>query len=603
MEKFLHFILDDSFIEYFLTKNLIFDGMNECDKKIIEFIIESDKEIKFMNIKTMLINSFIIEFGYFTDNVDNKYLLKILSASFSFYTRPRITKIARKYEKKGLINVGKRLFKIFNGKLENTILKHIVTNNSDDIDNMKSIYLESYNYILFAYEQYIITIIALMKNVSILILYVFFYPLLYKLKYGLVRNTFNTIFSVIYNVFVTKLFEETKISKIKKNIIKNKIKNEHECSSRTLINAIISLFDNINIIVENNTLKHELTNIVKQFQNVVTESDFLNKYRVTKFQDSYIKSMQKYKIVDTIVSIIINDQNMLLFLEVGKSSIIQYLDVKLDLYKRIQNIRIIFDIINKKTYRISNTIPWSNNENIVYIFTLHDIVLNYKNNDELMKNININFEIGKIHFFFGNSGCGKTTLLNVLMRKINTNHGTIKFLGIHENYDYFSIREYLSYISCESALFYNNLYFNIVYGIPKEKILKNKNEIKNEIIKYMTIFGLKNFIPVMKTKNALNLSKGQKQRVVIIRLVIHIIFNNLRILFLDEFTSNIDNIMEITIFNQLLHLHKIYPFTMFYVSHNYFNIKYSDFNYKFNVEERRIIKSPTTSDASDLYQY
>lgn len=107
------------------------------------------------------------------------------------------------------------------------------------------------------------------------------------------------------------------------------------------------------------------------------------------------------------------------------------------------------------------------------------------------------------------------------------------------------------------------------------------------------MFGLKKFIPVMKTKNALNLSKGQKQRVVIIRLMMHIIFNNLRILFLDEFTSNIDNKMEETIYTELIKLQKIYNFTIFFVSHNLYNIRYSDFNYHFDLDQHTIVKNKT----------
>ena len=74
--------------------------MNELDKQAIEFFIECDKDINFINIKSSFILILLIEIGYFTDNTDNKYILKILTTSFVVYTRPYLTDKARKYEKK-----------------------------------------------------------------------------------------------------------------------------------------------------------------------------------------------------------------------------------------------------------------------------------------------------------------------------------------------------------------------------------------------------------------------------------------------------------------------------------------------------------------------
>ena len=76
-------------------------------------------------------------------------------------------------------------------------------------------------------------------------------------------------------------------------------------------------------------------------------------------------------------------------------------------------------------------------------------------------------------------------------------------------------------------------------------------------------------------------------------MFIGIKFKDLRILFLDEFTSNIDNRMEGIIYTELRKLQTIYKFTIFYVSHNLFNVKYSDYNYEINVDNKQIIKYKT----------
>jgi ABC-type multidrug transport system fused ATPase/permease subunit len=91
-----------------------------------------------------------------------------------------------------------------------------------------------------------------------------------------------------------------------------------------------------------------------------------------------------------------------------------------------------------------------------------------------------------------------------------------------------------------------------------------------------------------KKTNANTLSKGETQRVAIIRLIIGIIFNDTRILLLDEFTSNTDNVMEEIIYTEMRKLQKIYHFTMFYVSHNLYNMKHADFKYEIDTNNYSI---------------
>jgi ABC-type multidrug transport system fused ATPase/permease subunit len=262
--------------------------------------------------------------------------------------------------------------------------------------------------------------------------------------------------------------------------------------------------------------------------------------------------------------------------------------------------------LNEKPYQVAKTIPWINNgpvdpldHRVENIFVLEDVTLEYEgkggHKNIVLENVNLKFEIGKSHFIYGNSGCGKTTLLSALMKRIKISSGVIKFLGIYDEYTYFSIRQYLTYITSESALFYKDLYYNIIYGIDEKVIMERGNEVIETITKYMNLFGLDKYIPTMKTTNAHKISKGQSQRVAIIRLFMGIIFNDTRILFLDEFTSNIDNKMEEIIYTELRTLQKNpkYNFTIFYVSHNLYNIKYSDYNYEIDTERHSIEQNIT----------
>jgi ABC-type multidrug transport system ATPase subunit len=303
--------------------------------------------------------------------------------------------------------------------------------------------------------------------------------------------------------------------------------------------------------------------------------------------------MKYYKIMETVTSIIVNDTSLLFFTECLKSKIIDFVDRKKELYKRLNFGHTIVDILNMKDYQISKPITWSNeNDNGIYLFVLEDVSINYKTKSgttiEILNNINLNFEVGMSHFFYGNSGCGKTTLLNALVRKVKSESGTIKFLNTYDKYTYFSIRNYLTYLTPESTLFPKSLHYNIIYGIHSKKLIENNEEITETINKYVNLFGLEKYLQTLKKTKATNLSKGEKQRVAIIRSIMGIIYNDTRILFFDEFTSNIDNVMEEKIYTELKNLQKIYRFTMFYVSHNLYNMKYSDFKYEINTTNHSI---------------
>jgi ABC-type bacteriocin/lantibiotic exporter with double-glycine peptidase domain len=109
----------------------------------------------------------------------------------------------------------------------------------------------------------------------------------------------------------------------------------------------------------------------------------------------------------------------------------------------------------------------------------------------------------------------------------------------------------------------------------------------------MTRFDLQEFIPVIKMKNADKLSKGQEQRIIVMNLILDIMYNNKRILFLDEFTSNVDAKNEQVIFQELKTLQNMYNLTIFYISHNSSNIVYSDYNYLVNPDTLSISKQVT----------
>jgi ABC-type multidrug transport system fused ATPase/permease subunit len=581
------YLIDDSFIEKLLTKALINDNSHENDKQIIQILIENDKKLHFRLFRYTFLLTFLIELAYIVDNAEDKVLLKIFSTASIIAIRPTLAKKCRIYEKEAMSLLEKSILTKFNKNVENIIYKDIEEYNYND-NIIKNIYLDAFHNILSIFEKYRSTIGSLSSFLVNILILVFFYPLLFKLKYGFIQNIFNIGFVIVYQIVVVSIFQRfTTKNKNNKNTEENELKN-----------MIYSLFQNINIIIESDSLKDELNKITKHVEKMVSNENILNKYAYIKTTPDYVKSMKYYKILETLTSIIVNDSYLLFFTDTLKSKIVYFVEVKKELYKRLNFGHNIVDVLNVKDYQISKTIAWSNEMNHPYLFVLEDVSISYKNKygttTKILDSINLNFELGKSHFLYGNSGCGKTTLLNALIKKVKIESGSIKFLNTYDTYTYFSIRNYLTYLTSESALFSKSVYYNIVYGIDDKTLTENNEEIMEVINKYITLFGLEKYLPTLKKTNATILSKGETQRVAIIRLIIGIMFNDTRILLLDEFTSNIDNVMEENIYTEIRKLQETYHFTMFYVSHNLYNMKYSDFKYEIDTNNHSIRKIETS---------
>ena len=125
------------------------------------------------------------------------------------------------------------------------------------------------------------------------------------------------------------------------------------------------------------------------------------------------------------------------------------------------------------------------------IFKLENINLSY-NDLTIFKNFNIEFHLNKINIILGSSGCGKTTLLNIISSKIN--------------------KEDKAFVYQEPRLLnFFNAYKNIEY-ILKDKI-KDKKERENKIISSLEMTGLERNIYSKPNE----LRGGMKQRLSLAR--------------------------------------------------------------------------------------
>lgn len=580
-------LIDNSVIESIIKKVIITNDMTPEEVCFINILIENDKKNNFLRIKYIYLLEVSIKFSYFVDNVQDRRIFKIAVSALGVYNRTLFSKILRKYEKKSIIRLEKTFFNVFNMKIEDTINKNIELNNGEELINIQHTYLDSYKVIATAYENYSSAIQCFFTFISECML-LSLRPLFFDTRYGFLKNTFNITFLSSYLIFVCFI------------LFKKRSENMDRLDNGVYItDEILNFFNNLNIIVEKNKVKDELSKLLQKIVNVVSDPNFISAYELDKICKNHVDIMNKYKILETISSLIINDDYLFTLSGTVKNALAAFERKVYFARKKLKTSCELIDILKLKSYHVSNPIIWDQDKKYDYLFVLQNVTVEYKEYDKyflVLMNVNLSFEFKRIHFIYGNSGCGKTTLINTMMKKLKIHNGSIKILNEYENYTYFSIRKYLAHLTSESILFPKSIYYNITFGMNEQLLNENKDEISQHIIKYMNILNMNSFVPDIKSKNSKKMSKGQTQRIAIIRLFINIIFDNIKIVFLDEFTSNIDNEMEIIIFNELLQLQSKFHLTIFLISHNMFNMKYSDFNYKFNVDERSITKYITKKD-------
>ena len=159
-----------------------------------------------------------------------------------------------------------------------------------------------------------------------------------------------------------------------------------------------------------------------------------------------------------------------------------------------------------------------------------------KDNDQILNSVNLNIPGGQMTALVGQSGAGKSTILNLIPRFYDTDFGKIRIDGqsIYESTIY-SLRKNISLVGQDTTLFDDTIKNNILYAnsdATEEEIFEAaQNSFASEFIeklpkKYDTIIG----------ENGVRLSGGEKQRLTIARAIL----KKTPIILLDEATSSLD---------------------------------------------------------------
>ncbi len=164
----------------------------------------------------------------------------------------------------------------------------------------------------------------------------------------------------------------------------------------------------------------------------------------------------------------------------------------------------------------------------------------YKSNTEVMDNFNLTIPAGQKVGLVGQSGAGKTTLVNLLLHLFEVKAGSIAIDGQNiADVSEESLREAISLIPQDTTLFHRTLSENIAYGKPDA----TTEDIQTAAAKaYASEFisAIPKGYNAMVGERGLKLSGGQRQRIAMARAIL----KDAPILILDEATSALDSASE-----------------------------------------------------------
>lgn len=201
---------------------------------------------------------------------------------------------------------------------------------------------------------------------------------------------------------------------------------------------------------------------------------------------------------------------------------------------------------------------------------IENVSFSYSKDKPLIKGFSLDVKSGSHIAIVGPTGCGKTTLINLLMRFYETDSGKITVDGIDiMSLTRDNLRRCCGMVLQDSWLFSGTIMENLRYG--------NENASDDEVKAAAKAAYAHSFIRRMPrgydtviSEGGGNLSQGQKQLLCIARAML----TNPSILILDEATSSIDTLTEIRVQKAFAKMMK--GRTSFVVAHRLSTIKESD---------------------------
>ena len=230
----------------------------------------------------------------------------------------------------------------------------------------------------------------------------------------------------------------------------------------------------------------------------------------------------------------------------------------------------IFNLLDAEIEKVENLTKEEMNLLKDINIEIKNVDFSYDKERKVLKNVNVTIPKGKMIALVGESGCGKSTITNLLLKQEKVDSGEITLNGINLNYIPFEVlTKKVGFINHSAYIFNGTIEDNLRMG----KFDANEREI-NEALKKANLYDFVQSLPEKLQTNVGEggafLSGGQKQRLALARTII----TNPEIYIFDEATSNIDVESEEKIWKAIYEIAK--NKTVIVISHRLANVKNAD---------------------------
>ncbi len=331
------------------------------------------------------------------------------------------------------------------------------------------------------------------------------------------------------------------LSVLAKKMKKLSFKSQEKASDIT--SHLSEIFNNVEIIKANSTERTELEKFEKH-----------NK----KFFDINIKSVKTSELTSPIMEIlgaiaaaivIVYGGSQVISGEMTTGTFMSFIAALFMLYAPIKRLSSIYNKLQNaiaaherilSVYEIKPTIL-DGREKVppkIESIEFKNVELRYDNLIAL-KNINLKANIGEKIALVGDSGGGKSSLINLLIRFYDISKGEILFNTSHlKDISLKDLRQNISIVTQRVYIFNDSIAANVAYGqeIDENKVI----EALKQAHAYDFVKDMEEGIYTKLDEFGTNLSGGQRQRIAIARAL----YKNPQILILDEATSALDNESE-----------------------------------------------------------